>query len=83
MIELTIKERIKNIMMSVFDLSISDLNNNSSPETIENWDSLRHMNLVVALEEEFNIEFEDDEIGVLLDFSTIVSVVQNKAKLKH
>ena len=54
------KERIKNVMSLVFELPIKDISKNSSPETIETWDSLKHMNLVIALEEEFKIEFSDD-----------------------
>ena len=53
------ENKIKKVMSTVFEIDSSELNHNSSPDSIENWDSLRHMNLVVALEEEFNVEFDD------------------------
>ena len=37
-----------------------EINEESSPDTIESWDSLRHMNIVIALEEEFNVQFDTE-----------------------
>ena len=48
-------------MSAVFELSVDQINEESSSDTIELWDSLKHMNLVFALEEEFKIEFTDNE----------------------
>ena len=72
------EDRIKNVMSLVFELPIKDINKNSSPETIETWDSLKHMNLVVALEEEFKIEFSDDEILEMMDYNSIETIIINK-----
>ena len=70
--------RIKNVMAAVFKTSVEQIQDDSSPETIESWDSLGHMNLVVALEEEFVIEFKDDEIVEILTFSAIQNTVNKK-----
>jgi acyl carrier protein len=75
-----IEKRIKNVMSSVFEISDEQINENSSPDTIENWDSLKHMNLVVALEEEFNIEFSDDNITELVNMKLIITVLSDKFK---
>ena len=60
----SIEVRIKNVMSVVFDIPVDQIKDNSSADTIESWDSLKHMNLVVALEEEFEIELTDDEIPI-------------------
>ena len=74
-----INNKIKEIMSSVFNVDINTINDGSSPETIETWDSMQHMKLIVALEEEFGITFTDDQIGEMLDFkSTVDAVLQNK-----
>ena len=57
-----IEERIKNVMSAVFEIPVEQIQDDSSPDTIDSWDSLKHMNLVAALEEEFNVEFSDGEI---------------------
>jgi acyl carrier protein len=65
-------------MISVFEIDSSEINHESSPDSIDKWDSLRHMNLVVALEEEFNIEFEVEEISELMNFKLICEVISKK-----
>ena len=49
-----INEKLNLVMSAVFEIPIESINQKSSPETIESWDSLKHMNLIVAIEEEFN-----------------------------
>jgi acyl carrier protein len=67
----TIESELKNVMSAVFGISVDDINNNSSSITVKNWDSLKHMNLIVALEEEFEIEFSDDEIMEMKGYASI------------
>ena len=71
------ENRIKKVMSVVFEVPLKTINEKSSPETIESWDSLKHMNLVVALEEEFDIEFNDDEILMLNSFIDIKKLIVN------
>ena len=72
------EERIKNVMSAVFEIPVNQIKGNSSPDTIESWDSLKHMNFVIALEEEFEIEFIDDEINEMMNFVLIKSVLMGK-----
>ena len=52
-----IENRIKNVIGAALSIPIDDINENSSAENIENWDSLKQINLVLALEEEFPDHF--------------------------
>jgi acyl carrier protein len=72
------ENRIKNVMSAVFEISVEDINEESSPDSIDNWDSLNLMNLVVSLEEEFDIELDDSDIVEMLNFKLIVSIIQEK-----
>ena len=72
------EERIKNVMSAVFEIPVNKIKGNASPDTIESWDSLKHMNLVIALEEEFEIEFINDEINEMMNFALIKSVLMGK-----
>lgn len=73
-----VEERIKNVMSAVFEIPVDQIRDDSSPDTIGSWDSLKHMNLVVALEEEFEIEFTDDEIMESMNFSLIQLIIDGK-----
>ena len=55
-------EKLHNIISKVFSVSISEINDESSPETIESWDSFNGLILVDELESNFNIKFSVSEI---------------------
>lgn len=72
------ENKLREIMASVFEVSIDDINEDASPDNLENWDSLRQLNLVSALEEEFNIEFDDEEIGEMLSYKLVCLILDEK-----
>ncbi len=72
------ENRIKEIISVVFETDLSMIDDNASPETIENWDSLKHMNLIAVLEEEFNITFTDNEILEMLSYKLVLRKVKEK-----
>lgn len=76
-----IKERIKEIVSVVFNVPVSIIDDRASPDTIESWDSLNHMNLVAALEEEFDIRLSDQEILEMQNFMLIISVLKEHISL--
>ena len=69
-------KKIKKIMANVFKIELDNINNDSSPNSIKEWDSLKHLNLIVALEEEFEIKFDEDEIASMISFSIISATIQ-------
>ena len=71
-----IEERIRNVMSAVFEISADQIQDNSSSDTIKSLDSLKHMNLVIALEEEFDCEFSDTEVTELLSFKLISTILK-------
>ena len=70
-----IEERIKNVMSSVFELPVEQIKDDSSPDNIKSWDSLKHMNLVIALEDEFNCEFTDSETVEIVNYKLILAII--------
>ena len=55
-------EKLYDIISKVFSVPISEINDESSPETIESWDSFNGLILVDELESNFNIKFSVSEI---------------------
>lgn len=72
------KEKIKEIMAAVFEINAADIKDSDDSTTILNWDSLNQMNLIVALEEEFDVRFEDDEIVELTSLKAIENSLKSK-----
>ncbi len=65
-------------MAIVFEINENDIGDNSSSDDILSWDSMNHMNLVVALEEEFKCEFDEDDIENMLTFNLIKIIINEK-----
>lgn len=72
------QNRIKQVMSNVLNISVDSIKNSSSPDNIESWDSLKHMNLIIALEEEFEIQFNDSEIVDSMSYALILDILKNK-----
>jgi len=72
------EDRIKSAISSVFEISVDDVKDNLAHDMIESWDSLNHMNLVIVLEEEFEIEFTDNEIVEMTNYSLIKNIIMGK-----
>lgn len=72
------KERVLQIISQVMDLPFEQLTLNASVDTVEKWDSLQHMNLVLALEEEFNVSFSDQEIIEMLSAEIILEILKSR-----
>ena len=63
--------KLYNIIARVMSVPVSQISDQSSPETIESWDSLNGLVLVDELESEFNIKFTFEEV---LDVKTVSDI---------
>ena len=57
------------------DVLQADVTPESSPETIGSWDSVHHLNLVLALEEEYGFEFLPEEMDQAKTVGSLALVV--------
>lgn len=73
-----IRAKITEVMALILNIDPSEINENSSMDTIEAWDSLKHMKLVISLEQELGVEFDDEEVVELLSFRLIELSVTEK-----
>jgi acyl carrier protein len=65
------------VMKNVLDVdSVSD---QDSMQTIKSWDSLRHLSLILALEEQFGINFNPEEIPELNSVRSISAAIERRA----
>ncbi len=66
-----IDERIKDVMAGVFGIDTSTINEESSQDNIEQWDSIKTLDLIVSLEEEFGVSIPLEEVGNMTNFKYI------------
>ena len=70
--------KVKEIFSDVLNLEESIINDNFSQQTCERWDSLNHLNIVIALEEEFDVSFEPEEIATMTSLQSVLISIESK-----
>jgi acyl carrier protein len=70
--------KLRELMAKVFNVPVELITVNASPDNVENWDSLRHMKLVLALEQEFDVELTDDQVVEILSYPLIRIVLHEQ-----
>lgn len=75
-----ILKKLEEIFKDVLDLEEVELSEDTIAEDIEEWDSLSHIQLIVAIEKGFGIKFSAREVKELADVGEMISSIQSKLK---
>lgn len=70
-------ERIKDVMAGVFEIDAATIDENSTQSNIETWDSIKTLDLIVSLEEEFDISIPLEEVGNMTSFKFIKNMIES------
>jgi acyl carrier protein len=70
--------RIRTLASDILLLPVERIPPSASPETVAGWDSVQHLTLILALEQEFDVQFEPEEIAQLTSIGRIEAVVVEK-----
>lgn len=69
--------KLNKVLYDVFDIKNSeDIKDDLSPDDIENWDSLGHVELVTSLEESFDISLEVVDISRMYTIGGIKKILE-------
>jgi acyl carrier protein len=76
-----ILDQIRTIMSDVFDVDVDEANVTAATTAsdIEEWDSLSHIRLIVAIERKFKVKFKNSEIESLKSVGDLIALIQAKA----
>jgi acyl carrier protein len=69
------RKRVYRVISDVLDVPVTVINDDSSPDTIGNWNSLSHLNLILALEAEFNVALSDEDTMDMLSVKLIQMIL--------
>ncbi len=78
-ISMSILDQVRTAAADVLRVPPEKITEASTPESIERWDSVEHLNLILALETQFGIEFEPEEIERMKSIGQIARLVESKA----
>jgi acyl carrier protein len=68
--------KLKQVIADVFGIEIKTIGENTSVDTVREWDSLKHLNLVLALESEFDISFTEEQTVQILSYPLIKAILE-------
>ena len=75
-----IYERLNEVFQDVFDDDSLTVNPNTTAADIEDWDSLSHITLMAAVEDEFRMKFSMKEVVELKNVGEMVNIIAARRK---
>ena len=78
-----LEKRISKVMSNVMEIPVESIDANSNQDNIEGWDSLKHLDLILGLEEEFGLTIPIEEVGSLTTFALIRLIIQEQIDIVH
>ena len=70
------KKRVFELVSQIMDIPEENVTSESSNLNLTGWDSLNHLSLVITIQEEFNVEFSDEQIIGMTNVAFIVSALE-------
>jgi acyl carrier protein len=73
-----LRDRCYAVISKVLNVPLAEVDDRTSPETLGSWDSFQHMNLIIALEDEFKVKFTEQEIFEIDSAGSICEILAKK-----
>ena len=74
----TVEERTRQLVAEVFGLPLEQVSRATSHETVEDWDSLNVLNVLMAVEGEFGVTISPEEAAHFVSVEKILAVLESK-----
>jgi acyl carrier protein len=71
-------ETVRRIVADVLETTPDKISPTTVPDELAQWDSIRHMNIILSLEAELGIEFSEQDIEAMTDIPQILAVLAGK-----
>lgn len=79
----TILDQVRGVASDLFNVPVDRIKAESSPETIDTWDSTQHLNFVLALEEMFGLQLSPEEMELIRNVGEAAKLVETKLQGSH
>ncbi|MBR6669726.1 MAG: acyl carrier protein [Ruminococcus sp.] len=76
-----IMTRLTEIFRDVFDDNSIVINENTTSNDIDEWDSIEHINLIGAVEEEFKLRFKMKEVSGMKNVGEMIDIICERGKI--
>jgi len=70
--------QVHQMASDIFGVPAESVTRESTPLTIRRWDSMQHLNLILAIEERFNLQLEPEEIDQMKSIGHITTLLTRR-----
>ena len=75
-----LEQKIKDVMKTVLEISVGEIDEESSIDNIDLWDSMGHIKVILAIEKDFGMQFNVDDVVEMTSYKRIREIIQDKNK---
>jgi acyl carrier protein len=75
---MSVEAKLKSAMGAVLGIDPATIDERTSTDTVEGWDSLKHMQLIIAIEESCGVVLPDEEVTTLTSYKLLKLVVEEQ-----
>jgi acyl carrier protein len=73
-------ERLDDVFRDVFDDDTLEVDENTTADDIEDWDSIEHITLIGAVEDEFKMRLKMGEVSGMKDVGEMIGIIEQRGK---
>lgn len=73
-----VKEKVIEIIANVLEVSAAEITLESTVGDFPKWDSLGQLTILQSVQDEFEVEFEPEEMMEIEDVNDIIKIVESK-----
>ena len=70
--------KVRQIAADIRSVPANSITAESSPQQLEGWDSVNHLNMVLAVEEEFGLQFSPEDFDRMKNVGALAALVDSK-----
>ena len=71
-----VQEKVIQVLANILQVSPDNISTETTSDDVAKWDSLNHMNMILALEQEFGIRYDQEQMVDMLSVEEIIAVTK-------
>ena len=80
--DMDVQEKVIQVLINIFQVSPDKISTETTSDNVENWDSMNHINMILVLEQEFGIRYDEEQVVSMLSVEEIIDVTKGMLGLQ-
>jgi acyl carrier protein len=71
-----VQEKVIQVLVNILQVSPEEISTKTTSDDVEKWDSMNHINMILALEQEFGVRYDEEQVVSMLSVGEIIEVTK-------